>query len=163
MFPLIYCSCSKRLLLALTQSLLPPGAVYMGGNNKYPVTWCPEIPHQEPRTGDSCVLLHSAGEPLSKAPVSLICLSLIWCQCSWLQLVENVTKFKALDKRSEGVLQFCSLNSTYKSRMQAVFVLGSLCAGKKKKKAGNFISIVKSFALSVFFMTGTNVNVFLLW
>lgn len=64
-------------------------------------------------------------------------------------------KFKALDKCSEGVLQFCSLNSTYKSRMQAVFVLGSLCAGKKKK-AGNFISIVKSFALSVFFMTGTN-------
>lgn len=73
-----------------------------------------------------------------------------------------MTKFKALDKCSEGVLQFCSLNGTYKSRMQAVFVLGSLCAGKKKKKAGNFISIVKSFALSVFFMTGTNVNVFLL-
>lgn len=69
-----------------------------------------------------------------------------------------MTKLKALDKYSEGVLQFWSLNSTYKSRTQAVLILGSLYAAKN---ADTFISAVKSFALSEFLMTGTNTSIFL--
>lgn len=82
-----------------------------------------------------------------------------WCWCSWLGLLENTTKLKASDKHCEGVSPICFLNSTYKSRARAVFILGSSCAAKN---ADNFISTVRSFALSVLFKKGTNVSIFLM-
>ena len=66
---------------------------------------------------------------------------------------------KALARYSEGVSQFCSLNRTYKSRTQAVLILGSSCAAEN---AATFISAVRGFALSEFLMTGTKISTFLM-
>lgn len=157
--PLLCCSHCRGPLMLFHSLLFPTGAVHMGGNNKYPVPGCAAVPGQEPRAGDGCVPVHSAGEPTAAALLSLVHTTwqrLLWALCSWLRLAGIRPRLKALDTYSNNwncVLQFCSLNSSSKSRMQAVLILGSLCAD-------TFSSAVGSLALSQFLKTGTKISVF---
>lgn len=127
--PLLCCSHCKGSLMLFHSLLFPTGAVHMGGNNQYPLPGCAAIPHQEPRAGNGCVPVLSAGEPSAAAllsPVPPPWQSLLWDLCSQLRLAGNRPRLKALDKYSNNwncVLQFCSLNSSSKSRMQAVLIL----------------------------------------